>query len=80
MTLEREVLAVWQLPPTFIYTIIRTCAEGVATCIENSNKIVSVTSYLRKTIVTIAFANDFVQGGHVELFRVVALYRCNLIG
>ena len=31
--------------------------KGVATRSENSNDIVSVTSYLRKTIVTIAFVS-----------------------
>ena len=54
--------------------------KGVATRSENSNEIVSVTSYLRKTIVAIAFVNDFVQGGRVELYRFVALYCCILIG
>ena len=54
--------------------------KSVATRSENSNEIVSVTSYLRKTIVTIAFVNDFVQGGRVELYRLVALYCCILIG
>ena len=39
-----------------------------------------MTSYLRKIIVTIAFVNDFAQGGRVELYRLVALYRCILIG
>ena len=34
----------------------------------------------KKNIVMIAFANDFVQGGHVEHFRLVTHYRCNLIG
>ena len=53
---------------------------GFATGSENSNEIVSVTSYLRQTIVTIAFVNDFVQGGRVELYCLVALYRCILIG
>ena len=46
-------------------------AIGFATRSKNSNQIVSVTSYLRKTIVTIAFVNGFIQGGHVELFRFV---------
>ena len=54
--------------------------RGVATRSENSNEILSVTSYLRKTIVAIAFVNDFVQGGRVELYRLVALYCCILIG
>ena len=54
--------------------------NGFATRSENFNEIVSVTSYLRKTIMTIAFVNDFVQGGRVELFHLVALYRCILIG
>ena len=54
--------------------------KGVATRSENSNEIVSVTSYLWKTIVTIAFVNDFVQGGRVELYRFVASYCCILIG
>ena len=54
--------------------------KGVATRSENSNEIVSMTSYLRKTIVTTAFVNDFVQGGRVELYRLVALYCCILIG
>ena len=39
--------------------------KGFATRSENFNEIASVTSYLRKTIVTIAFVNDFVQGGRV---------------
>ena len=54
--------------------------KGVATRSENSNEIVSMTSYLRKTIVTIAFVNDFVQGERVELYRLVALYCCIMIG
>ena len=54
--------------------------KGVATRSENSNEIVSVTSYSRKIIVTLALVNDFVEGGRVELYRLVALYRCNLIG
>ena len=48
-------------------------SKGFATRSENSNEIVSMTAYLRKTIVTIAFVNDFVQGGRVELYRLVAL-------
>ena len=46
--------------------------EGFATRSDISNK----------TIVTIAFVNDFVQDERVsgELFRRVALYRCNVIG
>ena len=59
---------------TCLYNVIVVhiyLSKGVATRSESSNEIVSVTSYLRKTIVTIAFANDFVQGGHVELFRIV---------
>ena len=36
--------------------------------------------YKKKTIVTIAYVNDFVQGGRVELFSLVAFYRCILIG
>ena len=62
---------------------LSTCcrySKGVATRSENSNEIVSVTSYLRKTIVTIALVNDFVQDGRVELYRLVALYCCILIG
>ena len=47
---------------------------------ENFNEIVSVTSYLWKPIVMIAFDNDFVHGGRVEVYRLVVLYRCNLIG
>ena len=43
---------------------------GFATRSESSNEIVSMTSYLRQTIVTIAFVNDFVQGGRVELYRL----------
>ena len=54
--------------------------KGVATRSENSNEIVSVPSYLRKTIVTIAFVDDFVQSGRVELYRLIALYCCILIG
>ena len=42
--------------------------KGVATRSEKSNEIVSITTYLRKTIVTTVFANNFVRGGHVELF------------
>ena len=48
--------------------------KGVATRSKNFNKIVSMTSHLQKTIVTIAFANDFIQSEHVELFRFVSLY------
>ena len=44
------------------------------------NEIVGVTSFSRKTIVTIAFINDFVQGGCVELFCFVSLYCYNMIG
>ena len=55
--------------------------QGFATSGENFNEIVSVTSHLqKKTVVTIAYVNDFVQGGRVELFRLVALYRCIPIG
>ena len=54
--------------------------KGFATRSENSNEIVSMTSYLRQTIVTIAFVNDFVQGGGVELYRFIALYHRILIG
>ena len=54
--------------------------KGFATRSENSNEIVSVPSYLRKTIVTIAFVDDFVQSGRVELYRLIALYCCILIG
>ena len=43
---------------------------GFATRSENFNEIVSVTSYLRKTIATIAFVNDFFQGGRVEPYLV----------
>ena len=49
--------------------------NGFATRSENFNEIVSVTSHLRETIVTIAFVNDFVQGGRAELYRLVAVYR-----
>ena len=45
--------------------------KGVATRSKSSIEFVSVMSHLRTTIATIAFANDFVQGGHVELFRLV---------
>ena len=55
-------------------------SKGFATCCENFNKIVSVTSYLRQTIVMMVFGNDFVQGGRVELYRLKALYRCIRIG
>ena len=58
----------------------RRIVKGFATRSENSNEIVSMTSYLRQTIVTIAFVNYFVHGGGVELYRLVALYRCILIG
>ena len=54
------------------------CSKGVAARGESSNGIVIMTSYLRKTIVTMAFVNDFVRGGHGQLFHLVALYRCNL--
>ena len=47
--------------------------KGIATRSENLTKIVGMTSKPRKTIVAIASVNDFVQGGHVELFRLVAL-------
>ena len=54
-------------------------AKGFVELSKNVNEIISVMSYLRKTIVTIALANDFVQGGRVELYRLVALYHCILI-
>ena len=47
--------------------------KGIATHSKNSNEIVSMTSYTRKTIITTAFANGFVQCGYVELFRLVTL-------
>ena len=55
-------------------------SKGFATRSENLNEVVSITSYLRKIIVTTTYVNDFVQGGRVELYRLVALYRCILIG
>ena len=55
-------------------------SKGVATRSENSDEIVGVTSYLRKTIVTMAFVDNFVQGGRVEVYRLVALFCCILIG
>ena len=54
--------------------------QGLATRSENFNGIVSVTSYLRKAIVAIAFINDFVHGERVEFYRLVVLYHCILIG
>ena len=36
--------------------------------------------FTKKTIAMTSFANDFVQGEHAELFRVVLLYCCGLIG
>ena len=63
-----------------ILTVQYYINKGFDTCSENFNEIVSVTAYLRKTIAAIAFVNDFVQGGHVELYRLVALYCCILIG
>ena len=54
--------------------------KGFATRSENFNKIVSMTSYLRKIIVTTSFVNGFDKGGHVELYRLVALYGCIMIG
>ena len=72
-------------PINFSYTkkrffYIVTVNKDFATRSENANEVVSVTTYLRKTVVTIAFVNDFVQGVRVELYRLVALYRCILMG
>ena len=62
------------------WTSLAHSYKGFVTRSENSNEIVSMTSYLRKTIVTIAFVNDFVPGGCVEVYLLVALYCCILIG
>ena len=61
---------------------LSTCcrySKGVATRSENSNEIVSVTSYLQKTIAPIGFANNFVQDGNFELFHLVTLYSVILL-
>ena len=63
-------------PNAFAYEVVK----GFVTRSESLNKIVSITSHLRKPIVAIAFVNDFFQGGRVELYRLIALYRCILIG
>ena len=60
-------------------SVLKRCTKNyiskdMATHCENFNKIIGLMSNSRKTIVAIAFANDFAQGGHVELFRHVALY------
>ena len=54
----------------FCYPNIKSChmKNGVATRSENSNEIVSVTSYLRKTI-----SSDFVRWGQAELFRFAVI-------
>ena len=54
--------------------------SAIARRSENSNEIVSVISNSRITIMAIAFVNDFVQDGHVELFRLGSFYCYNLIG
>ena len=53
---------------------LASLAKGIATRSENSTEIVSMT------IVAITFADDLVQGGHVELFRLVSLNGFRLIG
>ena len=78
--LPSYIVTYWFTSRVVIPKIIFSNCKGVATRSENSNEIVRVTSYLRKTIVTIAIVNDFVQGGRVELYRLVALYCCILIG
>ena len=63
-----------------ILTVKYYINKGFDTRSENFNEIVSVTSYLWKSIVTIVFVNDFVQGRRAERYRLVALSRCILIG
>ena len=43
-------------------------SKGFATRSESSIEIISVMSFLQKTIVSMAFANDFIQGGQVKFF------------
>ena len=71
-----------------VYQSVYICVKGGSYkhCLKllphsrNSYEIVSMTSYLRQTIATIAIVNECVPGRRVEHFRIVALSRCNMTG